>query len=169
MYKIRALICALPIYQPKTNYCVKKAIIYNLIIFVVACIATTSTVRAQNTDIYELSIKDLKMVSIVSDSTMENYQPTYEISIKDLMSLEIVKELRVNKYVDITYDIPLEELMHVKLSVKKDTGYEPTYEMSLRGLTALEYKENSEIHDRIDLSYDISLDGIMSITIEPKK
>ncbi|MDA3866366.1 MAG: hypothetical protein PF489_06390 [Salinivirgaceae bacterium] len=147
----------------------KKAIIYDLIIFVVVCIATTSTVRAQNTDIYELSIKDLKMVSVVNDSTIEQYQPTYEISIQDLMSLEVVKELRVNKYVDITYDIPLEELMHVKLSIKKDTGFEPTYEMSLRGLTALEYKENSEIRERINLSYDISLDGIMNITIKPRE
>jgi hypothetical protein len=59
--------------------------------------------------------------------------------------------------------------MHVKLSIKKDTGFEPTYEMSLRGLTALEYKENSEIRERINLSYDISLDGIMNITIKPRE
>lgn len=119
--------------------------------------------------IYDLTIEELQSINVIPDSSAGNYSPSYEISIKDLMELEIVKELKVDNYLDVSYDIPMEELMHVELDVRRDTGIEPTYEMSLKGLSSLEIKEDVSVIEKISLSYDISLDGIMKITIKEVK
>mgnify|MGYP001377147999 CR=1 FL=1 len=140
-------------------------IFFKILITAVFLVLNILANAQSNNSIYELSIQELESINIVPDSSSNLYMPTYEITIKDLMNLEIVKELRINDYIDVAYDIPLQELMQVKISIQKDTGIIPSYEMSLQGLTQLEIKEKTQIIDKIKLSYDISLDGIMNIEI----
>lgn len=147
----------------KTN-CMKQNNYSKIVMLIFVFHISIISLYAQNS-IYELSIAELKAINIKPDSASNQYLPTYEITIKDLMSLEIVKELRVEKYIDFAYDIPLSELMLLKIPISREHGIDPSYDMSIKGLTELEIKETTNIVDRINLNYDISLDGIMHIEI----
>jgi len=86
------------------------------------------------------------------------------------MQLKIVKELKVETDIDISYDIPIEELMKIELKVVKNaTVYEPTYEMQLNGLMELNLVNKYSIIEKISLTYDISIDGLMKIKIVDTK
>lgn len=124
--------------------------------------------KAQS-NIYDLSIEDLEQIGIVPDTSGIVLQPTYELSIQDLMNLDIVKELHVDKFFDVDYDIPLSELLKLKINVKRARGITPSYEMSLKGLSHMELKEDVNIRDNIQVTYDISIEGIMKLKIEKVK
>ncbi len=144
-----------------------------LFFFTNTIFATNINVQSPETDddsaIYSMSLKDLMQVNIILDSN-DNFEPTYDVSISDLMQLKIVKELKVETDIDISYDIPIEELMKIELKVVKNaTVYEPTYEMQLNGLMELNLVNKYSIIEKISLTYDISIDGLMKIKIVDTK
>ncbi len=120
---------------------------------------------AQHNDVYNLTLEELMSVNVIPDSA-SNFAPDYEISIEDLMNLELVRELKIEHYLDLSYDIPLKDLMEITIDLTKNNGIVPTYEMSLNGLTQLELKENVYVIEKIGLTYDLSLDGIMKLSLE---
>mgnify|MGYP006274966667 CR=1 FL=1 len=136
------------------------------ILFVAMCISTSAVYAQYQDDVYNLTLEELMSINVIPDTSQTEVQPSYEISIQDLMNLEIVRELKVEHVLDVSYDVPLEDLLQIKINIERESEIEPTYEMSLQGLTSLEIKEKIAMVEKIGLTYDLSLDGVLKLSLK---
>jgi hypothetical protein len=133
-----------------------------------ASIAITA-IGQKNEELYDLTIEELISINIIPSDNQASYNPSYEISLIDLMKLEIVKELKIDTSIELTYDVPIEDLMQIKFNIKKNNAIEPTWDFSLVGLTSIKLKEDVSVQNKIDLSYDLSLDGVLQIALDKEQ
>jgi len=113
---------------------------------------------------YNLSLSELVNIQVAPDTSTVELTPSYNQTLDDLVTLDIAKELVFNTEINLTYDVPLEDL--VNLAGDSDSltiNNAALADISLEGLMALNVDRKPSLKDKVMLSYDAPIENLMRI------
>lgn len=113
---------------------------------------------------YNLPLSDLVDIQVSPDSFAVELNPSYSQTLDDLVTFNVSKVLALNTKINLTYDVPLEDLLSLDPTAYEASLNSPSYEnMSLDGLMALEVIQMPYLKEKIVLSYDSPIEGLVNI------
>jgi len=105
-------------------------------------------------------------LNLIPDTNSITLAPSYDIAIADLMQLQIIKAVEIDEYLNITYDMKIEDLQLIEIVLLKNKErMEPSYEMSLEGILEIEIVNEVNVKETVSLTYELSLEGLLKLQL----